>query len=1006
MEDVVRNYARDVLGMEPRDMDDYLWVADEAMRAPLPQGWEQHEDESRGKPYYVNEGTGETQWTHPGDEFYREKFQRMKRRQPALPPRDRDSRGGRGRSPPWRRSPSPQRRPGQMRRSPSPRRRPGGPAGRDRSPARRGPGGPGGRRSPSPRRVQRRSPSPRRRPGGPARRRSPSPRRRGGPQRSRSPSPRQPARGGLRRDDDSPPVRGGPRRNEDDAVNRGNPVRVRVGGAMPRRRSPSPSPSSPEAPSPYQASSKPLISRPVMRVVKKVPVETTPQQPPITKRPFSVTVGLRSPAPLALVDGVELGSKASTDTESELNALTPKSSVSKPPQSFLTKSPRLSLDSSFDDDDTTVTPRSSRLSRRQSKQGPSPKKPPIVQPIKQVARPTLRIGASAALADALQKEKERADALEADKRSLQARVSALEAEGLSLKSETSGVTNDVRAARQEAARLAGQVAEVQTQKASAERALNESRAEAGGAHARFTEAENALEQLRDQKTQLEVENASLRRRGLDLTDADARHKQSESALREAEADAVQAKHDAHTHQRALKNVEAERDAIRLTLKKSADEAASSRAELEASKHVGAEAKLAGDAALRELERLRDERARRHAKEHDHAMAAGLARSELDAARTRQADASRRALEAESKLVDVQHGHESELRDLKASNERFQRERDVERENAEHALKTVEAARVERCQLEAALRDATAEANALRRQVGIASAPYEHAKLQAERALDRARSDRDAAQAELESLKRVHAANVDAMRAEAEVEMRTVAMASAAEADEDWSQRLAEAVRDVRDRCIRRDREQADEIAALRQALSDVELRGAEQLNRERQALLHARAEADTCRRSSYSQPASVYRDLPPQPPPLAAPGLGELASRLKAMQAAFRAQAYSAPPLSVEPPRQRARAGVSVGVAALVAADRASLRYEAAPPTLERAPGALATAQVADAATFVAPVPEEDALTVTSAFDTGSHTTEGPGFHRGYWQRAYGDAGTELPPPGSVASHA
>ena len=45
-----------------------------------------------------------------------------------------------------------------------------------------------------------------------------------------------------------------------------------------------------------------------------------------------------------------------------------------------------------------------------------------------------------------------------------------------------------------------------------------------GAHARHTEAEAALEELREIKTQLEVENASLRRRGLDLGDADERHK--------------------------------------------------------------------------------------------------------------------------------------------------------------------------------------------------------------------------------------------------------------------------------------------------------------------------------------------------------------------------------------------------------------------------------------------------------------------------------------------------
>ena len=50
VDDVVRNYARDVLGMQREDLNEFLWIADEAMRAPLPEGWEQHEDESRGKP--------------------------------------------------------------------------------------------------------------------------------------------------------------------------------------------------------------------------------------------------------------------------------------------------------------------------------------------------------------------------------------------------------------------------------------------------------------------------------------------------------------------------------------------------------------------------------------------------------------------------------------------------------------------------------------------------------------------------------------------------------------------------------------------------------------------------------------------------------------------------------------------------------------------------------------------------------------------------------------------
>ena len=47
MDDVVRNYARDVLGMQREDLNEFLWIADEAMSAPLPDGWEQHEDESR-----------------------------------------------------------------------------------------------------------------------------------------------------------------------------------------------------------------------------------------------------------------------------------------------------------------------------------------------------------------------------------------------------------------------------------------------------------------------------------------------------------------------------------------------------------------------------------------------------------------------------------------------------------------------------------------------------------------------------------------------------------------------------------------------------------------------------------------------------------------------------------------------------------------------------------------------------------------------------------------------
>ena len=63
-------------------------------------------------------------------------------------------------------------------------------------------------------------------------------------------------------------------------------------------------------------------------------------------------------------------------------------------------------------------------------------------------------------------------------------------------------------------------------------------------------------------------------------------------------------------------------------------------------------------------------------------------------------------------------------------------------------------------------------------------------------------------------------------------------------------------------------------------------------------------------------------------------------------------------------------------------------------------PHVSATAAVADAATAPAPTIDDDG-TIASAFDSASQLTEGPGFHRGYWQRAYGES---LPTPGSLVA--
>ena len=250
---------------------------------------------------------------------------------------------------------------------------------------------------------------------------------------------------------------------------------MRVGGALPRRRSPSPSLS--ESMDTTQSVQKPVVSRPVMKVVKRVPAPApTPAKPSPKKAPMSVTIGAGSPAPKPVIDGVELGNT----TDSSVDALTPKSSVVEKANAFLERSPRLSLDSSMDDD-TTVTPSSARRpSRRLSKQTSKPavSLPTVAAP---PTKKEFKIGASAALADALKAEKSRGDALEVEKRSLQSRVASLEAEAESLKTQSSGVHQDHQAARQEAARLAGEVARLQTEKATTDRALADVRAQAGGA---------------------------------------------------------------------------------------------------------------------------------------------------------------------------------------------------------------------------------------------------------------------------------------------------------------------------------------------------------------------------------------------------------------------------------------------------------------------------------------------------------------------------------------------
>jgi len=69
-------YAK-FLGMDPEEDRDFLYIAREGLKAPLPEPWKPCKTHD-GELYYFNFETGESQWDHPLDEVYRKKFQETK----------------------------------------------------------------------------------------------------------------------------------------------------------------------------------------------------------------------------------------------------------------------------------------------------------------------------------------------------------------------------------------------------------------------------------------------------------------------------------------------------------------------------------------------------------------------------------------------------------------------------------------------------------------------------------------------------------------------------------------------------------------------------------------------------------------------------------------------------------------------------------------------------------------------------------------------------------------
>eukprot|EP00924_Labyrinthula_sp_SR-Ha-C_P004470 snap_masked-scaffold_1-processed-gene-1.16-mRNA-1 protein AED:0.85 eAED:0.85 QI:0/-1/0/1/-1/1/1/0/888 len=76
LEKAVVEHAK-YLGLDPVLDQGLLWIAKEALMAPIPEGWNQGLTDD-GVPYYYNEEIQESKWEHPLDEKYKERVRQEK----------------------------------------------------------------------------------------------------------------------------------------------------------------------------------------------------------------------------------------------------------------------------------------------------------------------------------------------------------------------------------------------------------------------------------------------------------------------------------------------------------------------------------------------------------------------------------------------------------------------------------------------------------------------------------------------------------------------------------------------------------------------------------------------------------------------------------------------------------------------------------------------------------------------------------------------------------------
>lgn len=72
----IHGYA-EFLGMDPEKDKEFLYIAVEGLKAPVPTPWETYYDDN-DEIFYVNPVTGQKMYDHPLDEEYRQKFLRLK----------------------------------------------------------------------------------------------------------------------------------------------------------------------------------------------------------------------------------------------------------------------------------------------------------------------------------------------------------------------------------------------------------------------------------------------------------------------------------------------------------------------------------------------------------------------------------------------------------------------------------------------------------------------------------------------------------------------------------------------------------------------------------------------------------------------------------------------------------------------------------------------------------------------------------------------------------------